>query len=154
VAAASTDRFRVLQFSVQADHLHLLVEADEPTGFERGVRGVAIRVAKAVNRVLGRRGRVWGDRYHARLLQTPREVRNALVYVLNNFQKHVRGARGLDPRSSARWFDGWSTTVAAAAGRSPVASGRTWLMRVGWRVHGLIGVQETPRRATAPRRAV
>jgi putative transposase len=58
LAAASTARFRVLQFSVQADHLHLLVEADEPTGFERGVRGLAIRVAKAVNRVLGRHGRV------------------------------------------------------------------------------------------------
>jgi hypothetical protein len=83
------------------------VEADEPPRFERGVRGLAIRVAKAVNRALGRRGRVWADRYHAHLLRTPREVRNALVYVLNNFRKHVRGARGLDPRSSARWFDGW-----------------------------------------------
>jgi hypothetical protein len=62
LAAASTERFRVLHFSVQADHLHLLVEADEPTGFERGVRGLVIRVAKAVNRALGRRGRIWGDR--------------------------------------------------------------------------------------------
>ncbi len=58
LTAASTERFRVLHFSVQADHLHLLVEADEPTGFERGVRGLAIRVAKAVNRTLGRHGRV------------------------------------------------------------------------------------------------
>src|SRR5262249_23303868 len=79
--AANATRFRVLQFSVQADHLHLLVEADGPTGFERGVRGLAIRVAKAVNRVLRRHGRVWADGYHARLLRTPREVRNALVYV-------------------------------------------------------------------------
>jgi len=62
LAAASTARFRVLQYSVQHDHVHLLVEAEEPTGFERGVRGLAIRVAKAVNRVLGRRGRVWADR--------------------------------------------------------------------------------------------
>jgi hypothetical protein len=65
------------------------VEADEPTGFERGVRGLAIRIAKAVNRMLARRGPVWGDRYHARMLRTPREVRNALVYVLNNFRKHT-----------------------------------------------------------------
>jgi len=79
----------------------LLVEADTPTGFERGVRGLAIRVAKAVNRVLARHGRVWGVRYHARLLRTPREVRNALVYVLNNFRKHFHAARGLDPCSSA-----------------------------------------------------
>ena len=80
LAAASTSRFRVLQFSIQSDHLHLLVEADGPTGLERGVRGLAIRVAKAVNRILGRRGRMWSDRYHARLLRTPREVRNALVF--------------------------------------------------------------------------
>src|SRR6185295_18956019 len=106
--AANAARYRVLQFSVQADHLHLLVEADEPTGFERGVRGLAIRVAKAVNRALGRAGRVWGDRYHARMLRTPREVRNALVYVLNNWRKHVPGARGFDSRSSAAWFEGWS----------------------------------------------
>jgi len=96
LASASTHRFRVLHFSIQCDHLHLLVEANEPTAFERGVRGLAVRVAKAVNRVLRRRGRVWGDRYHARLLRTPREVRNALVYVLNNFRKHFRAARGLD----------------------------------------------------------
>src|SRR4030095_7641426 len=120
LAAASTERFRVLQFSVQADHLHLLVEADEPTGFERGVRGLAIRVAKAVNCALGRRGHVWGDRYHARLLRTPREVRNALVYVLNNFRKHIRGARGLDPRSSARWFDGWRRAVGPVIEPRPI----------------------------------
>ena len=98
---ASTLHFRVLSFSIQTDHLHLVVEADGPTDFVRGVRGLAIRVAKAMNRVLGRRGRVWSDRYHARLLRTPREVRNAFVYVLNNVRKHIRSARGLDPCSSA-----------------------------------------------------
>ncbi len=61
-AAASSECFRVLHFSIQRDHLHLLVEADGPTDFERGVRGLAIRVAKAVNRVLGRKGRFWADR--------------------------------------------------------------------------------------------
>jgi REP element-mobilizing transposase RayT len=66
LAAASTARFRVLHYSVQADHLHLLVEANGPTEFERGVRGLVIRVAKAVNRALGRAGRVWADRYYAR----------------------------------------------------------------------------------------
>jgi hypothetical protein len=145
LAAASTGRFRVLHFSVQTDHLHLVVEADEPTGFERGVRGLSIRVAKAINRALGRHGRVWGDRYHAHLLRTPREVRNALVYVLNNFRKHIRTARGLDPRSSARWFEGWRRAVAQPKKPSPVVRARTWLARVGWRRHGLIDVEESPR---------
>src|SRR5258705_9512681 len=120
LAAASTHRFRVVHYSVQADHLHLVVEADGPTAFERGVRGLAIRVAKAVNRALRRHGRVWGDRYHARLLRTPREVRNALVYVLQNVRKHLRGARGLDPCSSARWFDGWRRPP------GPVGDPRRW----------------------------
>ena len=96
LAASSTARFRVLRFSIQTDHLHLLLEADTPTGFERGVRGLAIRVAKAVNRALGRAGRVWGDRHHARLLRTPREVRNTLVYVLNKLPK------ASSPRSRTR----------------------------------------------------
>jgi putative transposase len=145
LAAASARRFRVLHFSVQADHVHLLVEADGPTEFERGVRGLAIRVAKAVNRVLGRHGRVWADRYHARLLRTPREVRNALVYVLNNFRKHFRAARGLDPYSSARWFNGWRTAPGRVAEVSPVARASTWLARIGWRRWGLIDVDECPR---------
>jgi hypothetical protein len=146
LAAASAERFRVLQFSVQADHLHLLVEADGPTGFACGVRGLAIRVAKAVNRVLGRRGRVWSDRYHARLLRTPREVRNALVYVLHNVRKHLGIARGLDPCSSAKWFEGWRTVPEGVVGEpSPVARARTWLARVGWQRHGLIDVDECPR---------
>ena len=143
--AASTSRFRLLAFSVQSDHLHLLVEADEPTGLARGVQGLAIRVAKAVNRALGRAGRVWAGRYHAHFLRTPRETRRALVYVLNNFRKHVRGAIGLDPYSSARWFNGWATPVERAETVSPVVAARTWLGRVGWRRAGPIGPHESPR---------
>ena len=129
------------------DHLHLVVEADGPTAFERGVRGLAIRVAKAINRALGRRGHVWADRFHARLLRTPREVRNALVYVLHNIRRHLPGTRGLDPCSSARWFDGWRTPVPAVAEAAPVAPARTWLARIGWRRRGLIDVEERPRPA-------
>jgi hypothetical protein len=119
--------------------LHLLVEADGPTEFERGVRGLAIRIARTVNRLCGRRGSVWADRYHARLLRTPREVRNALVYVLNNFKKHLAAATGLDPYSSARWFFGWKD-VGPAKSDAPIATARTWLLRVGWRRHGAIAI--------------
>jgi hypothetical protein len=150
LARASRDGFRLLQFSVQCDHLHLLVEADEPTRLTRGVQGLAIRVAKAVNRVLGRHGRVWGDRYHARTLFTPREVRNALVYVLNNWRKHVPKAGGLDPHSSAAWFTGW-LRVRPRSDPPPVPAARTWLATVGWRRLGLLGIGESPRRRMRPR---
>jgi REP element-mobilizing transposase RayT len=145
LTAASNGRFRVLHFSAQADHLHLLLEADAQAALSRGLQGLAVRVAKAVNRALGRHGAVWGDRYHARTLSTPREVRNALVYVLNNWRKHVAGARGLDARSSAPWFDGWRTTVPRPVGRAPVALARSWLARSGWRLHGSIDLREAPR---------
>ncbi|HEX7125604.1 MAG TPA: transposase [Thermodesulfobacteriota bacterium] len=98
--------FRICHFSVQSNHIHLLVEATDRQALSRGVQGLVIRMARAVNRALQQRGKVWGDRYHRRDLATPREVRNALVYVLNNFRKHGAPPRVVDPCSSARWF-GW-----------------------------------------------
>jgi hypothetical protein len=109
---------------------------------------LAIRVARAVNRLLARHGTVWGDRYHSHVLRTPREVRNALVYVLSNWRKHEPGAHGLDPLSSAAWFDGWIEAT-KAIGRPPVANARTWLASAGWRLRGLISAHERPRGAPA-----
>jgi hypothetical protein len=98
------------------------------------------------NRVLGRHGRVWADRYHARPLTTPREVRNALVYVLQNWRKHLPGFRGFDPCSSAAWFRGWKKTAPAEVAERPlVAAARTWLATVGWRQLGLVGTDEAPK---------
>lgn len=149
---ASKKRFRLLHFSVQTDHVHLLVEGDGTSELRRGIQGLAIRVAKAINRTLGRRGRVWGDRHHSRELSTPREVRNALVYVLQNWRKHIAGARGADPRSSAAWFAGWRTPIGVPPGRPPVAAPLTWLLRVGWRRRGLIGFDEAPHPGAASSR--
>ena len=143
-ARASGDRFRLLQFSVQRDHIHLLVEGDGAIELRRGVQGLAIRVAKAINRTLCRQGRIWADRYHARALRTPREVRNALVYVLQNWRKHEPDARGLDPRSSAASFSGWRAYLPRRWGRLGVTSPRTWLAGVGWRRYGLLNVDERP----------
>ena len=137
----------MLQFSVQADHLHLLVEADGSDALSRGMQGFAIRAAKAVNRTLRRKGQVWADRFHARALRTPREVRNALVYVLNNVRKHVPGARGFDARSSAPWFSGWRSPMRPSPGAAPVVPPRTWLARVGWQRGGRIHPDERPRGA-------
>ena len=151
LGAASCVGFRVLHFSVQADHVHLIVEADgDQALLARGLQGLGVRTAKAINRVLSRVGRVWGDRYHSRLLRTPREVRHALVYVIQNWRKHFEMVRGLDPRSSAAWFTGWKAHVGDAPMPSPIAVARTWLAAVGWRRHGLIGTDESP----APRASV
>ena len=145
LCVASHGPFRIVEFTVQDDHLHLIVEADDAQALGHGMRGLTIRIARAVNRALGRRGAVWGDRYHARALTTPRAVRNALVYVLMNRRKHSATERGLDPCSSAPWFRGWREPVTAAQAPSPVVRARTWLAAVGWRRHGLVGLAERPR---------
>ena len=150
LAAASSAAFRLIHYSVQHDHLHLIVEATDRAAFLRGMRGLAIRTARAVNRAAQRRGKVWAERYHARALRTPREVRAALVYVLQNWRKTVRGAQNLDPCATGYWFDGWRGPRPAwsrpAPGEAPpVRAPRTWLLATGWRRLGLIGLEERPR---------
>ena len=81
---------RVCEFSVQGNHIHLIVEAGDASVLSRGIQGLTIRMARALNRVMGRVGRVFADRYHAHVLRTPREVRHALAYVLDNHAIHAR----------------------------------------------------------------
>jgi hypothetical protein len=144
--------FRVTHYSIQRDHVHLLVEAEDAAALSRGMKGVAARLARAVNRVFGRSGPVLDGRYHHRALGTPREVRAALSYVLLNSRKH-EGARAgtaatrkawIDPASSGRWFEGWACAPEPAADQPVVAPARTWLLRTGWRRHGLIRPNEVP----------
>ncbi len=140
------ERFRVVQFSVQRDHVHLIIEAHDASTLARGTQGLAIRLARAVNRALGVRGTVWDDRFHARELSTPRAVRNALVYVLMNARKHgVRVASGIDAFSSAPSFDGFASRAREDDGQGDVFVARTWLASVGWRRRGLIAQSERPR---------
>jgi REP element-mobilizing transposase RayT len=144
--------FRVVQYSLQSNHVHLVVEAAHRTALARGMIAVGSRLARAVNRVFRRRGKVLADRYHVRALKTPREVWNALRYVLLNARRHARrlaGAVVLDPASSARWFDGWRPLrgegrSGVAVGPSPVARARTWLLAFGWRRHGLVDPSDVP----------
>jgi hypothetical protein len=112
---------------LQANHAHLLVEADDRSALARGMIAVGARLARAVNRVFRRSGPVLADRYHVRALKTPREVRNALRYVLLNARHHASRLMGgvFDPASSARWFDGWKAVMEGVAVSSVcVRSGR------------------------------
>jgi REP element-mobilizing transposase RayT len=136
---AARGDFRVVHFSLQANHAHFLVEADDRGALGRGMKAVGSRLARAVNRIFTRTGPVLFERYHLHLLPTPRAVRNALAYVLRNGRKHA-AQRGIavrwrvDPASSAPWFAGWRGAPPPAP--SGVSSPRSWLLRVGWRRHG------------------
>jgi REP element-mobilizing transposase RayT len=147
--ACDQGHFRVVEFSIQGDHLHMLVEASDRKALGCGMKSITARVARAVNRVLGRSGPVMRDRYHLRVLKTPLEVQRALNYVLNNARKHL-GARAprvgqIDPASSGPWFQGWREgIVAIARSPTPVARATTWLLGIGWRRHGLLDPSEVP----------
>jgi REP element-mobilizing transposase RayT len=150
--------FRLVHYSLQGNHAHLVVEAQDRDALGRGMKAIAARLARAVNRVANRTGRVLADRYHSRMLSTPREVHHALRYVLLNSRRHTGSERAglarpvrLDPASSARWFEGWKRSVpsahevrAAPIERPPVARARTWLLAVGWRRHGLLDPADVP----------
>jgi hypothetical protein len=134
----------------------MLVEAAGKDALARGMKAVAVRLARAVNRVFRRKGPVLFGRYHLRALRTPREVRNALAYVLPNVRKHWRQRYGtsppvrLDAASSGAWFDGWKRSPPAMERPIPrdVARPRTWLLVKGWRQHGLVDPAETPGRTS------
>ena len=152
IARASVDRFRVIHFSIQQDHGHFIVEGDEARRARGGVHGLAIRLALAVNRVLGRKGKVVGDRYHARPLTTPRQMRTSMVYVLLNFRKHLRAPACIDPRSSGHHFSGWHRAPVATDVAPATAPPETWMARVGWqRAGGPLRVEEHPAAAPRPR---
>ncbi|MEO8549295.1 MAG: transposase [Kofleriaceae bacterium] len=158
------ETFRIVHFSIQRTHLHLIIEACDRTSLSRGMQGFGISAAKHINAAISerrgerRRGPVFTDRYHAVILNSPRQVRNTLNYVLNNWHHHgerrdaLRMPWRIDPYSSALAFDGWKEREdRATAFRSPVAFNgpivwlpRTWLLRVGWRRHGLISIDEVP----------
>jgi hypothetical protein len=130
----------LVHYSVQSNHLHLVCEARDRNALSRGIQALAIRIAKCLNRLLRRAGKLFADRYHDRILRSPREVRNALAYVLNNAAKHgVEVPRGEpDACSSGRWFDGWRGVARLEPASSPLARAKTWLLTVGWLLHGRI----------------
>ncbi len=136
--------FRILHFSIQPNHLHLIVEAGSKSTLGKGLRGLAIWIARRVNAELGRRGTVFAERYHARALTCPRDVRNTIVYVLQNHRHHQPGPYLVDSYSSGPWFDGWATPIATPSTPSPVAAPKTFLADLGWRKHGLIDPREGP----------
>ena len=140
----------MVHYSVQRDHIHLIVEAGGKEALASGMKSIGARIALAVNRVFRRKGRVLDGRFHSVVLSSPRQVRNALRYVLLNDRKHrrqrgehLRRANRPDEASSGRFFDGWRESIRA---RAPVevARPRSWLLAKGWRRRGLISLSDVP----------
>ena len=164
------DDVRIVHMSVQATHVHLIVEAAGKTALSSGMQGFKISAAKWINRAITertgkrRRGKVFEDRYHVEIIRSPRQARHVLAYVLNNWRRHREDGVArtealaedrpiplIDRFSSGIRFDGWKQR--SNAGPWPLPEGyeelsvwkpRTWLLTTGWRQHGLISCYEVP----------
>jgi putative transposase len=154
IALCERPFFRVVEFNVLSNHVHLICEADDAMTLARGVQGLAIRLARRLNTALKRKGKLFGPRYHAVALRSPTQVRNTLRYVLLNRKHHAAVekrffAGWVDPFSSGAWFRGWSTPIRVNAVigdlvglEAPTKPPKTWLLRVGWRRAGSISYDE------------
>jgi REP element-mobilizing transposase RayT len=161
--AGEYDDFRIVHFSVQGNHIHLLVEADSKEALAKGMQGFEISLAKLINVVMTRKrrqkrkGQVFADRYHVRAITSVRGTRNALCYILNNWRHHPRSARGpllvdgkLDPYSSAILFAGWKEKTVPEIHIPPdyeppfVRAPETWLLQKGWKRAKPISCWEVP----------
>ena len=151
---AHRDDCRICHYSIQGNHLHLIVEPASKGGLSRGMTAFKTSCARRLNGVAGRTGRVFADRYHARYLTSRAQVRRALCYVLNNWRRHGEHRAHpdwrTDPFSSADFFDGWTDHAARRPSwlgpedTPPVADAKFWLLTTGWRQYGTIHPREVP----------
>jgi REP element-mobilizing transposase RayT len=164
ITAAKREDFRIVHLSIQSNHVHLLIEAANKIALAKGMQGFQISAARHLNRAISKRrgrrraGRVFSDRYHARVLRSPKQARHALAYVLNNWRRHREDEAtftkgwAIDPFSSGIQFAGWKEMENELFYRHPpptyealvVWLPKTWLLREGWRRHGLISMEEVP----------
>ena len=122
--AAERASFRVVHFSVQHNHIHLIVEAGDRRAMSNGMRALLIRIARRLNGLMGVHGRRFDDRYHEHVLKTPSETRNALLYVIGNRAVHL--ARwGKSPRIDVDPFS-------SLASDDVITPPGSWLLREGW----------------------
>ncbi len=165
IVTAKREDFRIVHMSIQCNHVHLIVEAEHKTALSKGMQGFSISAARRVNATITERtgvrraGKVVADRFHARALTTPRAVRHALSYVLNNWRHHHEDRASfartwrVDPYSSGVAFPDWKELEDSPFLYRPpptyfpllVWRPRTWLLAKGWQqFHPLISVREVP----------
>ena len=108
--------FQVVHYAVLGNHVHMLVEAEDGRALSRGMQGLAVRVARSLQRVMGKTGSVFKERFHSRVLKTAGDVKRVRLYIANNARRHY-GAAEVAERDFA-------------ASQTPVHAPRTWIVRM------------------------
>ena len=136
-AAMERAGFAITHYSIQRDHIHVVVEVADKRALARGMQALAIRIAKQLNARWNRKGqgRVFAERYFALALTSYRQMWRTVRYVLNNGRKHGSWTKKdePDPFSSGPWFVRWSSAPRRPSRRAPVARSRyyDWLACIG-----------------------
>ena len=145
--ADSRERYgmRLVHFTIQRDHLHLIVEAPNREAVTRGMQSFLVRLTKRLNKLWNRSGAILRERYHDEVIKTPKQMRNVLRYVLQNHRHHgIATPFPVDPLSSAFAFDGWKDAPFPRASLPTVVTPSGWLLTTGWQKHGLLALCEVP----------
>lgn len=149
---------RICHVSIQNNHLHFVIEADDRAALTRAMRSFGISFAKNLNGDLGRSGRVLADRYHVVVLRTPTQTRAALEYVLGNWRRHGQDRGGprrrTDRFSSGPFFAGWTVPAPDIMwwrdlpwpddGPLPIRFPQSWLLTTGWKRGGALSPWHQP----------
>ena len=166
LTAARREDFRIVHLSIQRNHVHLLVEANDKAALASGMQGFQISAAKHLNAAINkgrpgprRRGAVFPDRYHAEIITSPTQARHTLRYILLNWRKHREDSVApmstwrIDWFSSAAMFPDWHEygDEEGFLWRGPpsyeplqVRAPQTWLLRAGWKKIGSISCHDVP----------
>jgi len=163
IIAALREQIRIVHISLQRDHVHLIVEAENNSALARGMQGFQISAARNINTLLRRahrrrRGPVFVGRYHLVVIKSPTQARNAISYTLSNWRHHGEDRDGLastwlvDPFSSGISFPDWAEMEGRALmwplrdTYDPLWVRRptSWILREGWKKAGAISARDVP----------
>jgi REP element-mobilizing transposase RayT len=111
--SAGRDRFgtRIIHFSVQGNHLHLIVESPNEDSLYRSMTGLNVRIARRMNSMMGRTGRVIGERYHAAFLRSRGAAFRAVRYVRENHRKHFAPKENWREGTTTDFFSSWAKPI-------------------------------------------
>lgn len=87
---------KIIHYTLEYNHIHLLVEAASNRVLHSGMQAFGISLAKGINRFKRLKGTVYKHRYHYRQISSPRDLKNVLHYIFHNGIKHKRTRFALD----------------------------------------------------------
>jgi len=145
-AQRSRFEFRIVEFAILSNHMHLVVEAKDSEELAAAMKGLAVRIARGLNNLWERAGQVFADRYWSRVVRKVHELRRLVCYVMQNARRHgVRIPSGRpDEFSSGPWFQHWRDHEGRTFSSEPPPTERASDMALQCARRFVLELDETP----------